>query len=67
MLAGHAFGCLLSELGAGMPYNREKKCQFLAPETDPFWRFLDPEIAKKDQFLAPEIEVKTNVNEVFYI
>ena len=24
MLAGHASGCLLSALGAGMPYNREK-------------------------------------------
>ena len=24
MLAGHASGCWLSELGAGMPYNREK-------------------------------------------
>ena len=25
MLAGHASECWLSELGAGMPYNREKR------------------------------------------
>ena len=25
VLAGNASGCWLSELGAGMPYNREKK------------------------------------------
>ena len=31
---------------------------FLAPETDPFWRFLAPEISKKDQFQAPEIAEK---------
>ena len=35
-----------------------QKCQFLAPETDPFWRFLAPEITKKDQFLDPEIAKK---------
>ena len=47
MLAGHASGCWLSELGGGMPYNKEKnkiKKGLIS----------GPEIAKKDQFLEPE-------------
>ena len=39
MLAGHASGCWLSALGAGVPYNRERKkessCATLIETQDP--------------------------------
>ena len=35
MLAGHASGCLLSELGAGVPYNREEEKKSSLPPDPP--------------------------------